>query len=865
MSSTSIVKLPNSYPNWPVEAKIRFRDRLREEVERQESRGAGTGKRLPEAALPWREWLACRFPAVCTHPFAPRHERLWEWFEALEPGSKPRPRVEVWPRGGAKSSSGELGCVRVGIKLSRRFALYVCHETGSWVYTDDMLTWHEVDAHPTARRVRADGISVRVFGLPCPEVVTKEHRYWTRRVTRRDRGHGRSSVHTVTEPGWGYAEDLDTNTWIGYPIDRTLEEPQAIQVWYRGGFTHHVPDAFLDSEWWWFFGLWWGDGTLGGTGNRLISVCLGERETTTIERVRALWRKSGKRWSERHQPGMIVMTCTDSTLARWLATWKSPNGKRARKAPPSWVEHLEDRFLVALVQGYIAADGYKDNRSVEVTSIHMGGLLSLRRILMRLNIAGTIKQKRARGTCTLPGGRVCETQETFVLQFTRNADTLGYDIPDYKDRYAHPVCYVEGDWLWSRVRSIEEAPDREFVPITTPTGDYLTAFGRSHNCGTQDQADEHVKTVGSLFEQIGVERALNRYGSSKGWRRDQLRTANGFNVAAFGLDTAARGVKVESYRPDLILLDDVDARTDTPERVGKKVTAITQSLLPTGSTDCAVLVLQNMIHWGSIVAQLVDGRADFLHDREVPTVEPAVLDMKVGQVAQEDGTLRYRITAGEPTWAGQGLAVCEAQINEWGLRSFQREAQHRVEEEEGGLWTREQITATRLTRHPELIRIAVAIDPNATTGGDEAGVIGAGVAEVEGVLHGYVLEDATAAGGPKAWAEAAVTLYHKLQADVLVAEQNNGGEMVAITVGTVDGAPSVKLVHASRGKITRAEPVQKLYEDGRIHHVGHFGLLEQELCTYRSGMPSPGRMDALVWAMTELMLSGPEQIEITVI
>jgi phage terminase large subunit-like protein len=123
-------------------------------------------------------------------------------------------------------------------------------------------------------------------------------------------------------------------------------------------------------------------------------------------------------------------------------------------------------------------------------------------------------------------------------------------------------------------------------------------------------------------------------------------------------------------------------------------------------------------------------------------------------------------------------------------------------------------------------------------------------------MEGYLLEDATTTGGPKKWAEAAVSAYQRHKADVLVAEANNGGEMVAITINTVDNSPSVKLVHASRGKITRAEPVQKLCFDGRIHHMGHFSLLEHELTHYRplSGMPSPGRLDAYTWLWTELLL-----------
>jgi hypothetical protein len=376
--------------------------------------------------------------------------------------------------------------------------------------------------------------------------------------------------------------------------------------------------------------------------------------------------------------------------------------------------------------------------------------------------------------------------------------------------------------------------------------------------GTQPQADKHVQNIGAMLERIGTERAVNAYGASRGWQHSELRTAKGFNVIALGLDVAAvRGIKVDEYRPDLIILDDFDSRLDSELTRRKKVEAITTSILPAGSADCAVIAVQNLIDVDSLMSTLVDGRADWLQEREVSTIEPAVRGLQVEHVITADGA-RYAIAAGEPTWAGQGLAVCEQQINTWGLRAFLREAQHAVEQVEGGLWEMARdIESFRTTTHPELLRIVVALDPNATSGGDEAGIVAAGIARNE---HVYVLEDATIAGGPKRWAEQAVAVYNRLRANTLVAEANNGGDMVAITIGTVKNAPPVKLIHASRGKLTRAEPVQKLYTDGQVHHVGRFPLLERELCTWAPGLPSPNRLDALVWAVTEVALMGQPNV-----
>lgn len=176
-----------------------------------------------------------------------------------------------------------------------------------------------------------------------------------------------------------------------------------------------------------------------------------------------------------------------------------------------------------------------------------------------------------------------------------------------------------------------------------------------------------------------------------------------------------------------------------------------------------------------------------------------------------------------------------------------------VDEAPGALWKRENI---ELYRHhgelPHFERVVIAIDPSASSTGDEAGVIGAGKAK----NHFYPLADETIQGSPKVWATAAVDLYYRLKADCIVAEGNNGGEMVSQVISQIDPNIRVQLVHASRGKQTRAEPIAAIYEQGRGHHVGSFAKLEDEMCLWTPGDKSPNRMDALVWAGTELMLNG---------
>ncbi len=174
-----------------------------------------------------------------------------------------------------------------------------------------------------------------------------------------------------------------------------------------------------------------------------------------------------------------------------------------------------------------------------------------------------------------------------------------------------------------------------------------------------------------------------------------------------------------------------------------------------------------------------------------------------------------------------------------------------VEEAPGALWKQEDIDKARVLMAPDYLdRVVVAVDPSATSEGDEAGIIGAGLLRVRG--ESFVLSDRSVQGSPLVWAGAAVGLYKELEADCIVAESNCGGEMVQLVINQVDPLVPVKLVHASRGKQTRAEPISARYQQERVHHVGSFPYLESEMCMWVPGDPSPNRMDALVWALTEL-------------
>jgi phage terminase large subunit-like protein len=184
-----------------------------------------------------------------------------------------------------------------------------------------------------------------------------------------------------------------------------------------------------------------------------------------------------------------------------------------------------------------------------------------------------------------------------------------------------------------------------------------------------------------------------------------------------------------------------------------------------------------------------------------------------------------------------------------------------IEQFTGGLWRRSWIDDARVAQAPELARIVVAVDPPVTSNAtsDACGIVVAGLG-VDG--RGYVLADRTIKGRePQVWARAAIAASNDFHADRIVAEVNQGGDLVVQVLLSVDPSASVKKVRASRGKWARAEPISALYAEGRVAHVGEFPALENQLVAYDGTAASvlqgksPDRLDALVWALTELMLT----------
>jgi hypothetical protein len=398
-------------------------------------------------------------------------------------------------------------------------------------------------------------------------------------------------------------------------------------------------------------------------------------------------------------------------------------------------------------------------------------------------------------------------------------------------------------------------------------------------CETQEQADDHVGTIAALLESDALadaypamaDRLVGKYGASKGWRRNRVRTASGFTVDAIGLDTATRGVKLEDARPDLLILDDIDGGLDSAATTARKIKTITRALLPAGAGNLAVLAVQNLILPGGVFAQLADGRADFLTERIVSGPHPAVRNLATNQVPQPDGRTRYAIVGGEATWAGQSLPTCEKQINEWGLGAFLSEAQHDVEDAGGGMFDHLDFRHCAPGDVPPLVRATVWCDPAVTNTdqSDAHGIQGDGLA-ADGTI--YRMRSWEGRTTPEDVLRRAILLALELGSLTVGVETDQGGDtwqsvyqraVAALREEGLLGSPPPRFVSAKAGqghgpKAHRAAQMLPDYERGEIVHVtGTHETLERALRRFPRTKPFD-LTDASYWCWWDLR-KAPEQ------
>lgn len=368
-------------------------------------------------------------------------------------------------------------------------------------------------------------------------------------------------------------------------------------------------------------------------------------------------------------------------------------------------------------------------------------------------------------TATLPDVRQLRLLADIWAQAEALADRTGIVAEDWAGWHSAifgetgaPLAQHHRD-LWAWAWAIEPGEPREsFIAIWARGGAKSSSAERIaamvgaratrsyclYVCATQSQADNHVDAIGATLEsppfqkhypQVG-RRDVNKYGASKGWRRSRLRTASGFTVDALGLDTAARGIRIEDQRPDFIILDDVDEDTDTAAAIEKKIKAITGKILPAGSTDMVALFVQNQIHEDSIASQLLDGRAKFLTMRVTSGPHPAIRNLETEPQRLPDGRRRDVITGGVATWLGQGIKECQDYIDKFGLDSFLIECQHEVGVPLGGLFDGVEYRRCDPGDVPDLVDVIAVVDP-AVTSTDRSDSHGISIGGITATGYGY--------------------------------------------------------------------------------------------------------------------------------
>lgn len=373
-----------------------------------------------------------------------------------------------------------------------------CHKKGTQIL--DQGKWMKVEEHESFNGFRKEnGLKVTLQTLPTNEIVTKEHRYWVKNINIiKKKGDGAKDLGD----GWIEAQNLKKGSYIGYRIERKIIRFPKLEKYIPGksilrdrkgkisstlgGFNFIDIDLFNDKEWWWFFGLFWGDGNLStkkskGSNSAVVCVTIADKDSHIFERVDRLLKKYNIKYSIIPNVGCFRLQFSHAVLARWLRNWYI--GGNSQKVPSSWVEFIDTEFQRELILGYIDADGSVDRNGncVRIASVCLPGLLMVRRILARLDVASSIRNTSEAKDEYIICGNKCKTQKKYDLRFRENASSLGFPISN-QTRYSYPETFIKDGFLWSKVKEIKKTEEELFCPIQTKSHDYLTDFGLSHNC-----------------------------------------------------------------------------------------------------------------------------------------------------------------------------------------------------------------------------------------------------------------------------------------------------------------------------------------------------------------------------------------------
>ncbi len=433
------------------------------------------------------------------------------------------------------------------------------------------------------------------------------------------------------------------------------------------------------------------------------------------------------------------------------------------------------------------------------------------------------------------------------------------------------------DWVWALEKGVRPDPYINIWPrgggktISNECAVVTAGHRRTRRnvlivSETQPQADKIVSNIATRLESRVIAtadpdlsaRALNKYGTAKGWRRNRLTTASGLTVQGIGILGAVRGLREEDERPDLIIFDDVDNKLDSAGTTDRKIAALTTSILPAGSPDVAILGVQNLIIAHGIFSRLAgeaEEEADFLVSRKVSGPIPAIRGLEVEETFDaERGRKRWVIVGGTATWEGQNLAVCQRQMDDDGYSSFLQERQHKVADLSGGMYANMTFVRCNPDEVPDLVRVVLWVDPAVTNTdkSDAMGIMADGLG-VDGKIYRLYFWEERAS--PEDALRHAILKAVELKAEHVGVETDQGGD----TWESVYARAADKLVE--EGLLTRRQippfesekagaghgpklhrqqqTVHTEYERGQVTHVRGPHLEKLEKALQRFGIKKP--------------------------
>jgi hypothetical protein len=881
----------------------------------------------------WERWLRALFPSYTSYadgvpvPFGEHHRRFWTWLWAIERGVRPDAFFGIWPRGGAKALAvgtpiptpdgwTTMGVLRPGDMVFNHRGMPTRVDAVSGVYI-----------RPCFRLRFADGASIVASDDHRWAVLTKLARHdlsdggvdwaldsWPMRLTR---SCAIPTCSAFVRKGVLCSAHVERHR-RGVALDDRPVLPRA----QRGRATRQaqiLTSAVLAQSVLRY-------GPSGKQEHRLSiplaqSLALPMADLPLAPYVLGVWLGDGHTKAARVTVGSEdreVMT-RNLTEHMTIRVFERPDGVVTIALPGVHhvlrdlgvlgAKHIPAIYLRAgesqrrdLLRGLLDTDGTPGShgRSAVFTSTNERLARGCAELARSLGYRAVVRESRA----SLYGrdwGPVWDVQLGGV-----RPDVFGLDrkAESVRERSA-------GALRWSGrmhyLAHVERVPDQpvQCITVDDPSGMFLAgeAMIPTHNStsaemgivalgargrrrygwyvsGTEDQADAHLGNIADMLESRAMarfypdmaDRAIGKYGTSKGWRRNRLRTRAGFTVDALGLDKDVRGMKLEEQRPDFLVFDDIDAHDDTPAATDKKIAMITHKLLPAGAPDVAVLGIQNLVIEHGVFGRVIAGAADFLRRRVVSGPVPAVIDLAV-----ERGADGYRIVGGTPTWAGQDLETVEEQINDWGLSAFLAEAQHEIEAPAGGMFDHlefRHVHAEDLDPN-QLLLTVVWVDPAVTDkDGSDAHGIQADSLGIDGTVYRrYSWERRST---PRETLKRALQKAVELGAAWVGVETDQGGDTwqdvyrnaweELVREGTVPATaprPAFREEKAGAGygnKVHRAQQMLADYERGRIVHVlGTHVVLERALRRFPKSKPYD-LVDASFWAWRDLQrYRGPVQ------